>query len=620
MHNYCTIVSKEYLHKGLMLYNSLKKYDASFRLFFICMNEGVKDILSTIISEHAEYILIEDVERQDAMLALVKASRNEKEYEWTSKASIFLYLFNNYPILEHIVWLDSDIVFFSNPEPIFRELDNCSILLTKELFKGDNVKLNNVYGVFNTGLMGFKRDIYALRSIKWFRERCIEWCYNLVLPGKWSDQMYVNDWEERFIRVRVIENIGINATPWNIQGCVINKVDNDIYLDGEKLVFYHYNGFSYFNKKEFDLCYYIELPEAAVSEIYKPYIAEWQRTLELLDSYDKTIYKEKSISTINIQNYYCIYNEDNITYGSNHFCTIIGQSYLIKGLALYLSLKQNLEKFHLWVCCMDEVVYRIMKELQLENVTLYSLDDIEDDELKSAKQNRSFREYCWTMKAPLIIRIFDTSPQVDSIIYLDADTFIFSDLSEVYQEWGNKAILLCKQRDQYNDEIFGIYQAGVIGFRKDEAGVKCLNWWRSKCIEWCYERFDDPLRWGDQKYMNDWTKLFEGVVVARSLGIDTAAWYLKYYNINEENNDIYIEKDKLNIYHFTSFYVLDENEFTLWKWWNLEITDEVSRLIYLPYIKTAKEAIQMIKPFVEDIRLFYSSDLRRDDIANFVSW
>ncbi|MGE5630417.1 MAG: glycosyltransferase [Caulobacteraceae bacterium] len=617
MHYYCTIVSKEYLHKGLMLYKSLKKYDQAFKMFFVCMNDDAKALLSGIITDNAVFISIEDVEREDTELASVKAGRNEKEYAWTSKASIFLYLFKNYPKVDRILWLDSDIVFFSSPKPIFDRFKSCSILLTKERFKGINKRLNKVYGIFNTGLMGFKRDKYSIKCLKWFREKCIEWCFNWVLPGKWSDQMYVNDWEKRFKRVRVIKHTGINVTAWNVQGCKIEKVDNKIFLDHKKLVFYHYSGFNYFNKNEFELCCYIKIPEAVKREIYMPYVKEYQSIIELLDSYDKTIYKEKSMDGADIKNYYRASGEEPNGKSPNQFCTIIGRTYLIKGLALYLSLNKNLKKYHLWVCCVDDEVYEIFKRLNLPNVTLYRLEDIEEDELKAAKENRSLREYCWTLKAPLILHIFKNYNHVNTVIYLDADTFIFSDLREVYKEWGDKSILLCRQRDEKNDDIYGIYQAGVIGFKKDESGLKCLNWWRSKCIEWCYDRYDDPIRWGDQKYMNQWTELFDGVAVVESMGIDTAAWYSKYYNIKAKNDSIYIERDKLLIYHFTSFFVINENEFTLWRWNNLKITDLVRAIVYMPYIKAVKRAIQMVKPLVKDISMFYSSDIQRNNVDNY---
>ncbi|MFA7572983.1 MAG: hypothetical protein WCY24_04640 [Lutispora sp.] len=277
MHNYCSIISNKYIQKGLLLYNSLNKHDKNFRFFFVCLNDEVKSLLKVMKLEKAIILSIDQIENDDSQLAAVKATRSEKEYAWTSKASIFLYLFKNYPEIDHILWLDGDIVFYSSPEPIFQEMSLCSVLLTKERFKGQNIKLNNIYGIYNTGLMGFKRDKNAINFIKWYRKKCIEWCYNKIIPGKWSDQMYLNKIHEKFNWIRVSKNIGINVTAWNIQGCRIEKLNYDIYIDGKKLIFYHYSGFVYVNDREFELCNYIDLQADVVKFIYIPYVSNYKQ-------------------------------------------------------------------------------------------------------------------------------------------------------------------------------------------------------------------------------------------------------------------------------------------------------------------------------------------------------
>lgn len=277
MHNYCSIISNKYIQKGLLLYNSLNKHDKNFRFFFVCLNDEVKSLLKVMKLEKAIILSIDQIENDDSQLAAVKATRSEKEYAWTSKASIFLYLFKNYPEIDHILWLDGDIVFYSSPEPIFQEMSLCSVLLTKERFKGQNIKLNNIYGIYNTGLMGFKRDKNAINFIKWYRKKCIEWCYNKIIPGKWSDQMYLNKIHEKFNWIRVSKNIGINVTAWNVQGCRIEKLNDDIYIDGKKLIFYHYSGFVYVNDEEFKLCNYIDLQADVVKFIYIPYVSNYKQ-------------------------------------------------------------------------------------------------------------------------------------------------------------------------------------------------------------------------------------------------------------------------------------------------------------------------------------------------------
>jgi len=304
MHNYCSAVSKDYIHRWLILYNSLKKYDNDFRFFTVCHNNEVKTLLELMALERVVLITIEQIEQLDPELASVKASRNNKEYSWTSKGSILLYLFKNYRELNHILWLDSDIVFYSSPEPIFRQLRECSVLLTKEGFIEKHMDLNNIYGIFNTGLMGFNRNANAMKCLNTFRKKCIDWCYDTVEPGRWSDQMYVNYWPWLYNDIKVIDDFGINANAWNIQDKSIHSNGGDLYINQNKLVFYHYSGFRFNNFNEFDLCCYIDLPQSVIKLLYVPYVNSYQNMIHTVNKYINNFYNGMNYKELKYMNYY----------------------------------------------------------------------------------------------------------------------------------------------------------------------------------------------------------------------------------------------------------------------------------------------------------------------------
>ena len=126
---------------------------------------------------------------------------------------------------------------------------------------------------------------------------------------------------------------------------------------------------------------------------------------------------------------------------------------------------------------------------------------------------------------------------VDNCTYIDSDIFFYSSPKEIFDEMGDKSILLTEHRysPRYNKELkAGKYCVQFVTFKNDERALKALNWWRDRCIEWCYNRFEDG-KFGDQLYLDDWPEKVEGVHVIRNLGGGLAAWNIQQYNFENVN-------------------------------------------------------------------------------------
>ena len=66
---------------------------------------------------------------------------------------------------------------------------------------------------------------------------------------------------------------------------------------------------------------------------------------------------------------------------THHYCTLFDKNYLYKGIAMYSSLQRVSDSFHLWVLAMDSETYTHLKKRGLPNVTVLSLNEVEDEEL-----------------------------------------------------------------------------------------------------------------------------------------------------------------------------------------------------------------------------------------------
>lgn len=235
---------------------------------------------------------------------------------------------------------------------------------------------------------------------------------------------------------------------------------------------------------------------------------------------------------------------------------------------MYRSLLRHGGEFHLWIICFDDLAYELLSKLNLEKVTLVSLSKFEDEELLHIKPQRTRQEYCWTCTPSAALYVMNTEPYVDTITYLDADLMFFSSPEPIFAEAINASIILTEHRylPDFNDSITsGIYNVQFVMFRRDSQGLQALKWWRDRCIEWCFAKVEDN-KFGDQKYLDDWTERFTGVHVVQHLGAGVAPWNSAQYSFNKIEDEVYIEENKplifyhfhaLKIYHFNIGYVCE---------------------------------------------------------------
>lgn len=238
-----------------------------------------------------------------------------------------------------------------------------------------------------------------------------------------------------------------------------------------------------------------------------------------------------------------------------HFCTYFDRNYLVRGLALYSSLKRQCPEYVLWVLCLDDETYTALTQCNLPECHLIPLVDIErqDGALHKVKKTRSRPEYFFTMSPCLPLYIIDHCPEVDVITYLDADLFFFADPKPLYDELGSGSISIIAHRFSSKLSHFqsmGIYNVGWLSFRRDDNGMKCLRWWRERCIEDCSDLQKKAGCFADQKYLDDWPQRFAGVVVLQHKGANLASWNVGNYRLTSVAETQYVDQQILLFYHF----------------------------------------------------------------------
>lgn len=222
-----------------------------------------------------------------------------------------------------------------------------------------------------------------------------------------------------------------------------------------------------------------------------------------------------------------------------NFCTLFNSAYLSRGITLYNSLCKVSDNFHLYVFAFDDLTYEYLSQRNYSNLTVISLKEFEDNQLLSVKNTRTAGEYCWTCTPSTILYCIEKY-EINSCTYIDADMYFYSNPDILIAEMGSKSVLITKHRytKEYDQsDTSGIYCVQFVTFKNDESGLKVLRWWRNSCIDWCYARNEDG-KFGDQKYLDDWTTRFEGVHVLKHLGGGLAPWNIQQYDFKRISGKI----------------------------------------------------------------------------------
>ncbi|HEX7300691.1 MAG TPA: hypothetical protein VF257_16955 [Solirubrobacteraceae bacterium] len=241
MREFCTLFDSNYLVKAVAMYRSLLRHRPDARLTAFCFDDEAKAILDELALPQLSTVSLAELETSDPALLSTKGDRSAVEYCWTATPALPRFLFATRPELREATYLDADLLFFADPEPLFAEMGDASVLITPHRFSPEYAhQAQN--GIFNVQFLVFRRDGRGEHVLQWWHDRCIEWCYYRLEDGKLGDQKYLDDWPERFEGVHVLRHKGGGLAPWNISQYDLRPIGGDrVMVDEDELVFYHYH-------------------------------------------------------------------------------------------------------------------------------------------------------------------------------------------------------------------------------------------------------------------------------------------------------------------------------------------------------------------------------------------
>lgn len=269
-----------------------------------------------------------------------------------------------------------------------------------------------------------------------------------------------------------------------------------------------------------------------------------------------------------------------------HYVTLFDSLFLPQGLALHASLGRHAGAHTLWILCVDADTFDVLASLKLRNVRLIRLVDVQTPELARVKPSRSVGEYCWTLTPFAPKFVFDADPTVERVTYLDADLFLFRSPGPIFEEFeqSRKGVLITRhafapENDQ--SDTAGHYCVQFITFVRSRGEVVRL-WWAERCIEWCHARLEDG-KFGDQKYLDDWTERFgDAVHVLKQVELMQAPWNMTRFAPSEAV-----------AFHFHGLRLLRDGHALLCDGYRMHCSTKA--MLYQPYLKELARSIEVLK-------------------------
>ncbi len=276
--HYCTYFDVNYLGRAITMHRSLLSHSTDAILWALCFDDASASFLDDLGDPSLRPVRAPDFERGDHRLVAAKTGRSRVEYYFTCSPSWPLYLFREHGMAE-LTYVDADYLFFADPAPIWDEMGDACLGIIGHRFP-PHLLSREAYGRYNVGIIALRNAQRTRDVLEWWRERCIEWCYDKLEEDRYNDQKYLDRAVELFDGIHVLERKGIGVAPWNWMNYTFAQTPDGPTVDGERLIAYHYHGLRLYGSRLYDarLARYGRMPRPVRKILYQPYLEALRAT------------------------------------------------------------------------------------------------------------------------------------------------------------------------------------------------------------------------------------------------------------------------------------------------------------------------------------------------------
>ena len=292
--HFVTLFDSNFLPMGLALHDSLMSHGQPFHLWIICMDQAVHQQLERISLPQVTLLPLGELETPE--LLAVKPGRSGGEYCWTFTPFTFQAVFDRDDTVNRVTYLDADLFFFADPGILLSELEASGkhVQITEHAYAPEHEFFIPLSGRFCVQFLTFRRTPEAARVMRWWQEKCLEWCFARHEEGRFGDQKYLDVWPELFAgEVHIVGQVEKTLAPWN-----------ELYF--EKLnkgrldpVFYHFQGVKITSPSTARLYYYNYTIGRKGLQLYRSYRDALRRSVSTMKKFGIAIQWDKEVLSFN---------------------------------------------------------------------------------------------------------------------------------------------------------------------------------------------------------------------------------------------------------------------------------------------------------------------------------
>lgn len=274
LYRVATYFDRNYLVRGVALYDSLQRHVPSAHLTALALDEEAAVALERLALPSLSVMRLAELEANDPELAATQADRSARDYVSTLRPAYMQMLLASLADNEVLTYMDADLFCLNDATGGLEAIEGHSAALTPHGTPPPGVDAS-WSGRFNAGWVAVRRDETGRALLATWREECIALCRIDAEARLIGNQRYLDAWPERSSRVRVIDDPGVNAGPWNLRVEHVRDVDGAPYLGDRPLQSYHFTGLRHVRRDIFRpgaADYGVRLTPRVVRLIHQPYL------------------------------------------------------------------------------------------------------------------------------------------------------------------------------------------------------------------------------------------------------------------------------------------------------------------------------------------------------------